>query len=116
MTVHEVFAALGDPTRRRIVEWLIDREFATASSLAGELQITRQAVARHLGLLESVGLARSTKVGRETRFTARVEPLDDVAAWVDARQREWTDRLSLMGDALDRLEAARPADEERPRA
>ncbi|MGI9612315.1 MAG: ArsR/SmtB family transcription factor [Acidimicrobiales bacterium] len=97
----EVFVALSDPNRRRIVEWLISREFATATVLAAELQITRQAVARHLGLLEAVGLAESTKVGRETRFTARVEPLDDVNSWVVARQREWSGRLDLMRDALD---------------
>lgn len=102
----EVFAALSDPNRRRIVEWLTDREFATATMLATELGITRQAVARHLGLLESAGLAESTKIGRETRYLARVAPLDEVGEWVDARQREWVARLDLMKGAVDDLDVS----------
>ena len=97
----EVFAALGDPNRRRIVERLVGCEFTTATSLAADLGITRQAVARHLGLLERVGLAVSTRVGRETRFSAKLDALDDATAWIDARQREWAGRAELMRRALD---------------
>ncbi len=95
-----VFAALGDPTRRQIVELLMAAEFATATGLAGRLDISRQAVAKHLGLLADAGLAASQRVGRETRFVACVEPLVEVTRWVDLQQQQWDTRLGLMRRAL----------------
>lgn len=91
-----VFAALADGTRRRILRSVAERGPLTATALAAELPITRQAVARHLGLLREAGLVEADRSGRETRFTARPEPLRDLAAWADVTGRRWDDRLARL--------------------
>ena len=63
-----VFAALSDPTRRQLLEWL-DDEVATATSFAQRLPISRQAVSKHLSELSSAGLVSSRRAGRETLFS-----------------------------------------------
>ena len=72
-----VFSALSDPTRRHVVEALASRETATATELATELPVTRQAVAKHLSALSSAGLVESERRGRETRYRLTPEALDD---------------------------------------
>ena len=73
----------------------------TATGLAGELAISRQAVAKHLLLLQEAGLARSRRVGRETQFESQPEALAEVTSWVAGVERDWTKRLSLLRSALD---------------
>lgn len=90
-----VFAALGDPTRRALVESLASAP-ATATGLARELPISRQAVAKHLALLSAAQLVAAERRGRETRYTLRPEPLREVSRWVDSVGSEWTDRLSRL--------------------
>ncbi len=80
-----VFAALSDPTRRVLVEWLASEESGTATGFSARLPISRQAVARHLQELERAGLVRSERAGRETRFSLNAESLTDAARWLDAR-------------------------------
>ena len=63
-----VFDALADPNRRYVVEALAERETATATELAAELPVTRQAVAKHLAALNEAGLVESRREGRETRY------------------------------------------------
>jgi DNA-binding transcriptional ArsR family regulator len=96
-----VFAALADGTRRRILRSVAERGPLTATALAAELPITRQAVARHLGLLRDAGLVHADRSGRETRFTARPEPLRDLAAWADVTGRRWDDRLARLRRRLE---------------
>jgi DNA-binding transcriptional ArsR family regulator len=91
-----LFAALADPTRRRVLRAVADRGPVTATALADGLPVTRQAVAKHLGLLAEAGLVAAERAGRETRFTARTEPLDDLAAWAAATGRRWDDRLARL--------------------
>jgi DNA-binding transcriptional ArsR family regulator len=91
-----VFAALADATRRSILAAVSERGPVTATALAAELPISRQAVAKHLALLREAGLVRADREGRETRFTARPEPLHDVAAWATATGRRWDDRLDKL--------------------
>jgi DNA-binding transcriptional ArsR family regulator len=99
----EVFAALGDPTRRRLVEVLASSS-ATATGLARELPISRQAVAKHLSMLASAHLVEAERQGRETRYTLCPEPLREVAGWADAVGAEWSDRLRRLERALSRPE------------
>jgi DNA-binding transcriptional ArsR family regulator len=101
--VDEVFAALGDPTRREVLRSVATRPDVTASRLAGELPITRQAVAKHLSALRGADLVTSTRVGRETQYELRPQPLDDAAEWIQAVSAEWDGRL----DALRRSVEAR---------
>lgn len=96
-----VFAALADPTRRRIVELLTSDGPATATSLSAQLNISRQAVARHLALLDDADLAQPTRTGRETRFELTLEALDDVTRWVDQVSSDWSRRLALLAASVE---------------
>jgi ArsR family transcriptional regulator, cadmium/lead-responsive transcriptional repressor len=96
-----VFAALADATRRGILRSVAEQGPLTATALAAELPITRQAVARHLALLHQAGLVRADRRGRETRFTVSGEPLRDLAAWADTTGRRWDDRLDRLRQQLD---------------
>jgi DNA-binding transcriptional ArsR family regulator len=91
-----VFAALADPTRRSILRAVAERGPLTATALAGELPISRQAVARHLGLLRHAGLVTADRAGRETRFVAVPAPLEDLAAWAEQTGRRWDERLARL--------------------
>ena len=95
------FSALADPTRRQIVELLVDGGPSTATALAGELAITRQAVAKHLQLLAGAGIATSTRVGRETRFQADLDGFDAVRAWIERVEGQWSRRLALLAESLE---------------
>jgi DNA-binding transcriptional ArsR family regulator len=102
--VDAVFVALADPTRRRMVETLAQGSTVTASALAAELPISRQAVAKHLAALRRARLVRANRVGRETRYSLQAKPLGDAAGWIANVGAEWDERL---GD-LRRLLESRP--------
>lgn len=86
----EMWRAIGDPTRRRILDLLLETDEATASSLRDVLPVSRQAVAKHLTVLERMDLVNSSVVGRE-----RIYRLDDVQLARAARQ------LAAVGSAWD---------------
>ena len=90
-----IFSALGDPTRRHIVESLARHE-ASATQLASELPVTRQAVSKHLTALREAGLVESRKQGRETLYRVNTEPLDVAAAWIVRVGGEWDARLERL--------------------
>ena len=92
--VGAVFSALADPTRRSVMQRVAERGSATATELAAELPITRQAVAKHLGALEDAGLVAASRLGRETRFTLTPAPLADVVAWLADVGAAWDRRLA----------------------
>jgi len=100
MPADAVFAALADPTRRALVETLAASP-ATATVLAKDLPMSRQAVAKHLALLSSAELVSSERRGRETRYTLRPEPLREVSRWVERVGDEWADRLSRLERAVE---------------
>jgi DNA-binding transcriptional ArsR family regulator len=94
--LNEVFGALADPTRREVMLSLAERPGLTASSLAGELPMTRQAVAKHLVALSSAGLVESSRAGRETRYTLTPAPLVDAMQWMADVGAEWDERLARL--------------------
>ncbi len=96
-----VFSALADPTRRQIVDWLVEEGSGTATGFADRLTISRQAVARHLQELGSAGLVISEKSGREMRFTLQTEALVDAAAWLDQRAEAWDRTLIRLRSHLE---------------
>jgi DNA-binding transcriptional ArsR family regulator len=102
-----VFDALGDPSRRSLVEAVAARGSATATQLAAELPVTRQAVAKQLGLLADAGLLRATRSGRETHYEVTPEPLGEAVAWMVDVGAAWDDRLARLGRTLTRGRAAR---------
>jgi ArsR family transcriptional regulator, cadmium/lead-responsive transcriptional repressor len=93
-----VFAALADPTRREVVRSLAERPGLTASHLAGELPMTRQAVAKHLSALSGAGLVQSRRQGRETRYTLTPAPLAEAIDWMAAVGAQWDERLSRLAN------------------
>ena len=94
-----VFRALGDPTRRLIVERLA-RGPASVSELAQPHAMSLPAVVQHLQVLEESGLIRSEKVGRVR--TCRIEPMTLSLAeeWINARRAGWERRLDRLGEFL----------------
>jgi DNA-binding transcriptional ArsR family regulator len=105
--VDGVFEALGDPGRRALVEAVAARGDATATELAAQLPVTRQAVSKQLAALADAGLLRSTRSGRETRYEITPEPLDDAIAWMVEVGAVWDERLAKLGRTLARGKAAR---------
>lgn len=91
-----VFDALGDPTRRRLVERLGTAGPGTAGELAADLPVTRQAVAKHLALLEEAGLVTRVRRGRSVEFRLAPGGFDDVARWTDRVGAEWSERLRRL--------------------
>ncbi|HEY3019261.1 MAG TPA: metalloregulator ArsR/SmtB family transcription factor [Solirubrobacteraceae bacterium] len=93
--VNEVFAALADPTRRTVMERLA-RGSATATEIAAALPVTRQAVAKHLAVLEDAGLVAARRAGRERRFSPTPAPLGDAISWMASVGGEWDERLAAL--------------------
>ena len=95
----EVMAALADPTRWRVLNLLADRGEGTATTLAGELPVSRVAVVKHLAVLDRAGLVEAARHGREVRYRVRPERLEEAARWMAGLASRWDQRL----DALKRL-------------
>jgi DNA-binding transcriptional ArsR family regulator len=94
--VDELWAAVGDPTRRRVLDVLLDRGEATATVLAGDLPVTRQAVAKHLAVLDRAGLVEGRRRGREVRYAVRPQQLDAATRSLAQVAAEWDARLSAI--------------------
>ena len=92
----ELFAALSDPTRRRVLDILAARGEASATKIAAELPVSRPAVVKHLGVLERAELVHSRQQGREVLFSVRPEPLDSAARWLARVATEWDRRLAAL--------------------
>ena len=95
-----VFAALADPTRRHLIEALAGRP-ASATSLAADLPISRQAVAKHLAGLRAARLVSAERAGRETLYSLDPRPLGEAAEWIARVGVEWDSRLAELRRALD---------------
>jgi DNA-binding transcriptional ArsR family regulator len=91
-----VFAALADPTRWRVLTLLAERGEATATTLAGDLPVSRVAVIKHLAVLDRAGLVQSRRQGREVRYTVRPERLNATARQLSAIAGEWDARLAAI--------------------
>jgi DNA-binding transcriptional ArsR family regulator len=100
--VDRVFAALGDAGRRSLVETVATRGTATATELAADLPVTRQAVAKQLSALADAGLLRATRAGRETRYEVTPEPLQDAVEWMVWVGAAWDERLAALRRSLGR--------------
>lgn len=98
--VGPVFSALSDPNRRFVVEALAQRETATATELAAELPVTRQAVAKHLTALSEAGLVESSRSGRETRYRLTPGPLAGAMSWMERVGAGWDERLEALRSHL----------------
>jgi DNA-binding transcriptional ArsR family regulator len=91
-----VFGALADPTRRALLSTIADQRSATATELASELPISRQAVLKHLTALADAGLLDRERSGREVRYRVTPEPLSDAVSWMADVGAQWDDRLASL--------------------
>lgn len=101
----DLWSAIGDPTRRRMLDLLLAQGSGTATTLSERLPVTRQAVSKHLVVLDRVGLVHVTAAGRERRYQVdeaqlarAVAQLADVGATWDARLR----RIKQIAEAIQR--------------
>jgi DNA-binding transcriptional ArsR family regulator len=97
----DVFQAIGDPTRRRLVD-LLGRGAQPVNQLAGRFAMTRPAISQHLRVLRQAGLVSVRRVGRERRYRLRARPLREVYEWVAYYERFWTRGLKSLREYLDR--------------
>ncbi|MGX1777138.1 ArsR/SmtB family transcription factor [Nocardia brasiliensis] len=103
----DLWSAIGDPTRRRMLDLLLAEGGGTATSLSEQLPVTRQAVARHLGVLDRVGLVHGTPSGREHRYRVDDAQLARAVAQLDAVGSAWDARLQRIkkiAEAIQRTE------------
>jgi DNA-binding transcriptional ArsR family regulator len=101
-TLVPMFAALGDETRWSILAALGEGD-ASASALAGRLPVTRQAIAKHLAVLQEVGLVKPIRVGREVQFRVIGSELSATARRLDAIGTEWDRRLAAIKEIAEGL-------------
>jgi DNA-binding transcriptional ArsR family regulator len=94
--VDELWSAVADPTRRRVLDVLLDRGEASATTVAGQLPVTRQAVAKHLVVLDRARLVEGRRRGREVRYAVRPERLDLAARSMAQVAAEWDARLAAI--------------------
>jgi DNA-binding transcriptional ArsR family regulator len=107
----ELWAAVADPTRRRVLDALLAHGEATATTLAGELPVTRQAVAKHLAVLDRAGLVEARREGREVRYAVRAEQLDEATRSLASVAEEWDSRLAAikrLAEAAERVQSGDP--------
>ena len=107
----ELWSAVGDPTRRRMLDLLLADGGGTATTLSEQLPVTRQAVAKHLGVLDRVGLVHATPSGRERLYEVDEAQLARAVAQLAAVGAAWDsrlDRIKRIAEAIQRRQSADP--------
>jgi ArsR family transcriptional regulator, cadmium/lead-responsive transcriptional repressor len=95
-SINHVFSALSDPTRRQVIERLVARGGASATELAEELPVSRQAIAKHLLALNEAGLVTSEQSGRQKRYRLTPQPMGEVVGWMAEVGAQWDARLGAL--------------------
>lgn len=96
----QVFSALANPVRRKLLQLLADGP-RNAGSLAAEFELSRPAVAEHLQILRRASLVREEPSGRERVYHLDAGPLTEVNDWLHPFERYWRDRLSTLAQLLE---------------
>ena len=92
----QLWAAVGEPSRRRLLDVLLARGEATPSTLAEEMPFTRQAVSKHLAVLDRAGLVEGRRHGREVRYAVRPDRLDTASRVMARAAMQWDRRLAAI--------------------
>jgi DNA-binding transcriptional ArsR family regulator len=106
--IARVLSALADPTRRHLLNRLSMHGEGSATVLATEMSVSRQAIVQHLALLDSVGLVRGRRAGRERRYVVCPQPLTEAARWLEDLAAEWDSRLAAIKGIAERAATAEP--------
>lgn len=91
-----LFAALGDRTRLKLVDTLSDGTSRSISDLAAGSGMSRQAITKHLKVLESAGLVANDRMGRESRFHLQAEPVEAARDYLDLVSAQWDDAIGRL--------------------
>lgn len=105
----DLWSAVGDRTRRRVIDLLLAAGGGTASSLSQQLPVSRQAVSKHLGVLDRVGLVHVTRSGRERIYRIDSDQLARAAAQLAAVGQEWDARLGRIKHLAETIQRERDA-------
>lgn len=100
-----LWSAIGDPTRRQMLDLLLTSGHGTATSLSEELPVTRQAVAKHLAVLDRVGLIHATQAGREKRYQIDEVQFARAVAQLNAVGNTWDARLRRIKQIAEAIKA-----------
>ena len=100
----DLWSAVGDPTRRRMLDLLLAEGAGTATSLSDRLPVTRQAVAKHLGMLDRVGLVHAVAEGREKRYRVDQAQLERAVAQLSSVGSAWDARLRRIKRIAEAIE------------
>ena len=100
----DLWSAIGDPTRRRMLDLLLNEGSGTATSLSDHLPVTRQAVAKHLAVLDRVGLVHAQNAGREKQFRVDEAQLARAVAQLADVGNAWDARLSRIKRIAETIE------------
>lgn len=97
-----MFAALGDRTRLALVVRLSGGQAHSISQLTRGSRLTRQAITKHLRVLESAGMVRCSRAGRESRFELSPEPIDEIRQYLDLVSQKWDGALGRLKQFVER--------------
>ncbi|MCM3000027.1 metalloregulator ArsR/SmtB family transcription factor [Paenibacillus cellulositrophicus] len=100
----DVFDAVADPTRRRLIRLLSEAEELPLHELTPHFQMGRTAVSKHLTILKEAGLVVDRKVGRETRFRLNASPLQEIQDWVAYYTQFWSTNMLRLKQLLEEEE------------
>ncbi len=103
----DLWSAIGDPTRRRMLDLLLSDGDGTATTLSQRMPVTRQAVAKHLGVLDRVGLVRATPAGREKRYRVDDAQLARAVAQLASVGSAWDARLQRIRRIAEAIQHTR---------
>jgi DNA-binding transcriptional ArsR family regulator len=108
----DLWSAVGDPTRRRMLDLLLREGSGTATSLSEQLPVTRQAVAKHLAVLDRVGLVHATTAGRERQFRVDQAQLARAVAQLADVGAAWDSRLQRIKRIAETIQSDKDTDYE----
>jgi len=108
----DLWSAVGDPTRRRMLDLLLGEGSGTATSLSEHLPVTRQAVAKHLAVLDRVGLVHATTAGREKQFRVDQAQLARAVAQLAGVGAAWDARLQRIKRIAETIQRGKDTDNE----
>lgn len=100
-----IFAALGDPTRLSLVAKLIDGKPHSISTLTEGTKVTRQAITKHLTVLENVGLVSSSKAGRESLYELDPKPLESLREYLEIIEAQWDQALISLKTFVEKTDS-----------
>jgi DNA-binding transcriptional ArsR family regulator len=102
--LRDVFEAIADPTRRRLIRLIAEAEEIPLHELTAQFSMGRTAVSKHLAILKEAGLVLDRKVGRETRFRLNASQLREIQDWVGFYSKFWSSNMLRLNQLLEEEE------------